>query len=125
MGCLASGPDLLDEPSVDRDFEAESAADYADLPLWYGALVAPAARGSAPTPVEPNACSRLFWRSTVSRWPINRRQAWGDRANALEESGMGWKEAERVAFEQVMANLPPGRLAAAPARPRNPGARRP
>ncbi len=44
---------------------------------------------------------RLPWRATVGSWPIELRQRWGDRANALQDGGLEWHEAERVAFEEV------------------------
>lgn len=118
MGCLAPGPDLLDEPAEERsaDLAFESHPDrdldepkFADLPLWYASLVAPPTWDEPAKASEPEPCTRLFWRATVSRWPIPRRQAWGDRANALQDAGLGWKEAERTAFEEIMGNLAPSR----------------
>jgi hypothetical protein len=49
----------------------------------------------------------LFWRTKVARWPIERRQAWGDLANVLQDAGLGWKDAERKAFEQIVSCLQP------------------
>ncbi len=46
----------------------------------------------------------LPWRAKLATWPIPDRQAWGERANALEvEQGMHWKTAERQAFDEVRA----------------------
>ena len=113
MGCLATAPDLLDEPIVEpsTDLTISDRADpgpeepsIVDLPLWYAALVAPAAR---PEPTAPKPRTGLFWRASVARWPIERRQHWGDRANELQDAGFGWQEAERVAFEEIMDDIKP------------------
>ena len=42
------------------------------------------------------------WRQKLARWPDPWRERWGRRANALEESGLDWREAERVAFERTV-----------------------
>jgi hypothetical protein len=49
----------------------------------------------------------LPWRSKVGSWPLDLRQRWGDRANALQDQGHPWHEAERIAFEEVSANPRP------------------
>ena len=118
MGGLATEPVLRHEPIVepppdlcsgDRAELAPRDTSIVDLPLWYAALVDPRTWDEPPRAIEAEACSRLFWRPTVARWPIDRRQAWGDRANALQDAGLDWKEAERMAFEEIMADLKPSR----------------
>jgi hypothetical protein len=52
---------------------------------------------------EPCRPHPLPWRATVGGWPIERRQRWGDRANAIEDEGHSWHEAERLAFEEMTA----------------------
>ncbi len=64
---------------------------------------------SAPDPPEksPAWSPRLLpWRPTVAGWPIQLRQTWGNRANTLQDSGIAWHEAERVAFEEVRPSAP-------------------
>jgi hypothetical protein len=39
----------------------------------------------------------------LATWPIAKRQRWGERANALEDEGLCWKDAERQAFLEVQA----------------------
>ena len=56
---------------------------------------------SHPLPVPPAGPRPLPWRSIVGKWPIEARQRWGDRANVLQDSGLEWYEAERIAFEEV------------------------
>lgn len=118
MGCLATGPDLLDELIVETspdlafadlgDLPAED-QKFADLPLWYASLVAPPTWDEPAKATEPEPCTRLFWRATVAQWPIPRRQGWGDRANDLQDAGLDWKEAELRAFEEISERLQPTR----------------
>ncbi len=75
----------------------------------------PRVRAFAPTEVEVgddleadsgaeerlDASSPLPWRSLVADWPIELRQLWGDRANALQDDGLDWREAERIAFAEI------------------------
>jgi hypothetical protein len=37
----------------------------------------------------------------LARWPDEWRERWGRRANALEEAGLPWHEAEAQAFVEV------------------------
>lgn len=34
----------------------------------------------------------------LADWPIARRERWGRQANQLEDLGLGWREAEKLAF---------------------------
>lgn len=100
----------IDETSPDFTFEGEAErpledSKFADLPLWFASLVAPQTWDEPEAGSEPEPITRLFWRPTVGCWPIGLRQAWGDRANALESAGLGWKEAELAAFEEIMNRL--------------------
>jgi hypothetical protein len=109
MGCLANASDLPADPTQvpATPKEASSSSDetsLVDLPLWYARLVE---RPTWPEAAEPQKISRLFWRSSISLWPLRRRQWWGDRANELQDAGLHWKEAERVAFEEIMEELDP------------------
>ncbi|MFI5455050.1 MAG: hypothetical protein ACHRXM_06325 [Isosphaerales bacterium] len=58
-----------------------------------------------PRPVESNSLSPVFhplaYRSVVADWPVEWREQWGRRANALEESGLSWRDAETQAFVEV------------------------
>lgn len=55
--------------------------------------------------VEPNSPPPVFhplaYRGVVAEWPVERREQWGRRANALEESGLSWRDAETQAFVEV------------------------
>ncbi len=117
MGCLAPESDLLDEFFVETspDLAFADGADrpsedsrFADLPLWYASLIAPSTWDEPAKAAESGPSTRLFCRATVARWSIERRQAWGDRANALQDAGLGWKDAERTAFEDMMAMIGSG-----------------
>lgn len=41
------------------------------------------------------------YRKALANWPDEWRERWGHRANALEEQGLGWREAEARAFFEV------------------------
>jgi hypothetical protein len=43
--------------------------------------------------------------SKLARWPIERRQRWGELANQLEDEGVPFPESERRAFDEVKAQL--------------------
>jgi hypothetical protein len=44
----------------------------------------------------------LAYRGIVAEWPIEWRERWGRRANALEvENGLSWRDAETQAFVEV------------------------
>ena len=75
--------------------------------------------GTVP-PTETNSASRrlptklnspppvfhpLAYRGVVSGWPIEWRERWGRRANALEETGLSWRDAEAQAFVEVWTQL--------------------
>lgn len=44
----------------------------------------------------------------LARWPVSLRQRWGERANALEATGLSWREAERRAFDEIKAEAEAG-----------------
>jgi hypothetical protein len=105
MDCLANAPDLSDEsigiepPPLSAEVVATSSSEI-DLPLWFGSLLSRTAEARAQR-LNDRKTSPLPWRSVVSRWPIARRQEWGDRANRLQDAGLEWKEAERLAFDEL------------------------
>jgi hypothetical protein len=72
-------------------------------------LAEQSAATSEPTTSAPRP---LPWRPIVGGWPLSYRQRWGDRANALQDEGLSWHEAERLAFEELG-----GQLDDEPARP--------
>lgn len=61
--------------------------------------------GAAATPPAPAAPARLSGpppcRMALARWPDEWRERWGRRANALEDTGLPWHEAEARAFVEV------------------------
>jgi hypothetical protein len=56
-------------------------------------------------PPEPETSwtEPLPWRAALAEWPDDWREKWGLAANAYEEEGHPWKEAESLAFEEVSA----------------------
>ncbi len=58
-------------------------------------------KSSAPPPIfHP-----LAYRGVVAEWPVEWRERWGRRANALEESGLSWRDAEAQAFVEVWTEI--------------------
>lgn len=41
------------------------------------------------------------YRTALANWPDEWRERWGHRANALEDEGLDWQEAESRAFFEV------------------------
>ncbi len=88
------------------EFGDEEAADDA------GPLPTPAmASGSnvRRLPVKPSPPAPVFhplaYRGVVADWPVEWRERWGKRANALEETGLSWRDAETQAFVEVWHEL--------------------
>jgi hypothetical protein len=63
------------------------------------------ASGLRRVPVKSNSPAPVFhplaYRGVVAEWPIEWRERWGRRANALEEKGLSWRDAEAQAFVEV------------------------
>jgi hypothetical protein len=60
------------------------------------------------SPLEPAPDDRpppdpAAWRRVLPTWPVERREAWGRRANEQAESGVRWPDDERIAFEEMTA----------------------
>jgi hypothetical protein len=47
----------------------------------------------------------LPYRMVLADWPVEWRERWGRRANALEEAGFSWRDAEGRAFVEVWSQL--------------------
>ncbi|HEX3451236.1 MAG TPA: hypothetical protein VHS97_23485 [Isosphaeraceae bacterium] len=85
-----------DEEEVDHvDPPAVPATDLAD------GFRRIAGRSNPPPPIfHP-----LAYRGVVAEWPVEWRERWGRRANALEESGLSWRDAEAQAFVEVWKEI--------------------
>lgn len=58
--------------------------------------------GEAMSGELPTQDSMSFpYRTALANWPDEWRERWGYRANALEETGLGWRAAEARAFFEV------------------------
>lgn len=74
----------------------------AALPAWAKAA---APKLSTPAPVaaeEPSPPQSLPWRRRVAGWPDDWRERWGRTANALEDAGLGWRDAEERAWAETL-----------------------
>lgn len=60
-------------------------------------------------PVKSNPPPPVFhplaYRGVVAEWPVEWRERWGRRANALEENGLSWRDAEAQAFVEVWSQV--------------------
>jgi hypothetical protein len=43
----------------------------------------------------------IAYRGVVAAWPVEWRERWGLRANALEEQGLSWRDAEAQSFVET------------------------
>jgi hypothetical protein len=58
-------------------------------------------RRSSKATSSPPIFHPLAYRGVVADWPDEWREQWGRRANALEDSGLSWRDAETQAFVEV------------------------
>jgi hypothetical protein len=58
-------------------------------------------RRSVANPSRSTISHPPAYRSIVADWPVEWRERWGRRANALEENGLSWRDAETQAFVEV------------------------
>jgi hypothetical protein len=60
-------------------------------------------------PVKANPPAPVFhplaYRGVVAEWPVEWRERWGRRANALEEQGLSWRDAEAQAFVEIWSEV--------------------
>jgi hypothetical protein len=61
---------------------------------------APVKADSSPPVFHP-----LAYRGVVAEWPVEWRERWGRRANAFEETGLSWRDAEAQAFVEVWSQF--------------------
>ena len=47
----------------------------------------------------------LAYRGVVAEWPVEWRERWGRLANAYEEKGLSWRDAEAQAFVEVWSEM--------------------
>jgi hypothetical protein len=45
------------------------------------------------------------YRHVLADWPVEWREQWGHRANALEDNGLSWRDAEAQAFLEVWSRF--------------------
>jgi hypothetical protein len=82
-------------------FGDEGEADPSRLPPSVPATDATEVSRHRPEIASPPLFHPLAYRGVVAEWPIEFREQWGRRANALEESGLSWRDAETQAFVVV------------------------
>src|SRR4051812_31675689 len=64
-------------------------------------LLLPGMDGTEPASEKSAEPARLDYRAELAEWPLKWRERWGRRANALEDQGLKWKEAEVRAFIEI------------------------
>jgi hypothetical protein len=80
-------------------------------------VVTPAPESRMPDDDAPENDGQSPHRAALARWPVEWREKWGYRANALEDSGLNWRDAEIQAFVEVWNERragPPMELASFP-----------
>jgi len=80
-------------------FGDENEADPSGVPA--SVPVTDATTNSRPDLIGSPLFHPLAYRGVVAEWPLEYREQWGRRANALEESGLSWRDAETQAFVEV------------------------
>jgi hypothetical protein len=66
-------------------------------------------------PARGNFAHPPAYRGVVALWPVEWRERWGIRSNALEDEGLSWRDAETQAFVELwnqLRNEPSGHSAA-------------
>ena len=81
---------------VQRTFLAPEGEEDAETQAIDGAAVAPPTSAATSRVSGPPPC-----RMALARWPDEWRERWGRRANALEDTGLPWHEAEAQAFVEI------------------------
>jgi hypothetical protein len=60
-------------------------------------------------PLRPAPPASVFhrpaYRKVLADWPVEWREQWGHRANALEDNGLSWRDAETQAFLEVWSRF--------------------
>ena len=54
---------------------------------------------------KPAEIQPLAYRKVLATWPDHWRERWGRRANAIEERGVSWRDAESRAFVEVWSEF--------------------
>jgi hypothetical protein len=78
-GSVQTEPQRIAAPAVPADSRRRSARVSSSAPVFHP----------------------LAYRRVVGGWPVEWREQWGRRANALEENGLSWRDAETQAFVEV------------------------
>jgi len=86
-------------PLGDEDDTGQVVAEPSPSPA--PEIAAGVRRQSVDTSSPPPVFHPLAYRGVVADWPVEWREQWGRRANALEESGLSWRDAETQAFVEV------------------------
>lgn len=75
----------------------------ATLPAWTKATPTPLVVSVEPEFTETKEKpSPLPWRRQLVGWSDEWREQWGVQANALEDQGLNWREAEQQAFIETL-----------------------
>lgn len=100
---LGEGAYETDETSVEEGSVGFVGTIPSDPPTFHeGAKVGESTQEAPTKPTEPPPRG-LPWRQHLPWWPDAWRERWGRRAVELEETGIGWREAEERAFVEILA----------------------
>jgi hypothetical protein len=85
----------------DEEGPGEVAPESVPAPDVVSGLRRPPVKSNPPAPVfHP-----LAYRGVVAEWPVEWRERWGRLANAYEEKGLSWRDAEAQAFVEVWSEV--------------------
>jgi hypothetical protein len=82
-------------------FGDENEADPSGLPSSIPPTDVTTSSRHDPDVANPPVFHPLAYRKVIAEWPLEFREQWGRRANALEENGLSWRDAETQAFVEI------------------------
>ena len=85
--------------------DEEVTGDIVPAPVPETATAAKLRRPPVKTKPPAPVFHPLAYRGVVAEWPVEWRERWGRRANALEEKGLSWRDAEAQAFVEVWSEV--------------------
>jgi hypothetical protein len=90
-----------DPPSDPDDWPETWRSDFAEMRAENVRLGYPPGEAAHLAYLVLKSRAACPWRATVATWPLELRRRWGERAGELQDGGDDWRDAERIAFDEV------------------------